>query len=76
MDENIMDEYVTDVDVERMAEDLAIDEMYSLSFADLQFVLKDLLREKYKRMIPTELYTMHRERFYYTYSDEVYDEPV
>ena len=76
MDENIMDEYVTDVDVERMAEDLAIDEMYSLSFADLQFVLKDLLREKYKRMIHTELYTMHRERFYYTYSDEVYDEPV
>ena len=70
-DQNITDEYVNDTDVERMADDLAVDEMYSLSYADLHFVLKDLLRDKYLRMQPTELYQMHRDRFYYTYSEEV-----
>jgi hypothetical protein len=70
-DQNITDEYINDSDVERMADDLAVDEMYSLSYADLQFVLKDLLRDKYLRMQPTELYQMHRDRFYYTYSEEV-----
>ena len=70
-DQNITDEYVNDTDVERMADDLAVDEMYSLSYADLQFVLKDLLRDKYLRMLPTELLQMHRDRFYYTYSEEV-----
>ena len=69
--EKITDEYVSDSDVERMADDLAVDEMYSLTYADLQFVLKDLLRDKYMRMIPTELLQMHRDRFYYTYSEEV-----
>ena len=69
--QNITDEYVNDTDVERMADDLAVDEMYSLSYADLHFVLKDLLRDKYLRMLPTELYQMHRYRFYYTYSEEV-----
>jgi hypothetical protein len=29
------------------------------------------LRDKYLRMQPTELYQMHRDRFYYTYSEEV-----
>ena len=70
-DQNITDEYINDTDVGRMADDLAVDEMYSLSYADLQFVLKDLLRDKYLRMQPTELYQMHRDRFYYTYSEEV-----
>ena len=70
-DQNITDEYVNDTDVERMADDLAVDEMYSLSYADLHFVLKDLLRDKYLRMLPTELYQMHRDRFYYAYSEEV-----
>jgi len=65
------DEYVSDDAMERMADDLAVDEMYSLTYADLQFVLKDLLRDKYMRMQPTKLYQMHRDRFYYTYSDEV-----
>jgi hypothetical protein len=72
--EKITDEYVSDSDVERMADDLAVDEMYSLTYADLQFVLKDLLRDKYMRMIPTELLQMHRDRFYYIYSEEVADE--
>jgi len=68
------DEYVSDNAVERMADDLAVDEMYSLTYADLQFVLKDLLRDKYMRMQPTELLQMHRDRFYYIYSEEVKDE--
>jgi len=70
-DQNITDEYVTDSDVERMADDLAVDEMYSLSYADLHFVLKDLLRDKYLRMKPTALYQMHRDRFYYAYDEEI-----
>tara|TARA_R110002020_G_scaffold422857_1_gene631962 strand:- start:1333 stop:1596 length:264 start_codon:yes stop_codon:yes gene_type:complete len=56
--------------VERMVDSLALDEMYSLRFSDVQFVLKDLLRDKYKRMSPTELYKLHKDRFYYTYSNE------
>ena len=48
MTEEILDHYVTDTDVERMADDLAIDEMHNLNFGDLQFVLKRLLREKYR----------------------------
>ena len=51
-DQNITDEYINDTDVERMADDLAVDEMYSLSYADLQFVLKDLLRDKYHVCCP------------------------
>ena len=70
-DQNITDEYINDTDVERMADDLAVDEMYSLSYADLHFVLKDLLRDKYLRMLPTELYQMRRDRFYYAYSEEI-----
>lgn len=56
--------------VERMVDSLALDEMYSLRFSDVQLVLKDLLRDKYKRMSPTELYKLHKDRFYYTYSNE------
>ena len=56
--------------VERMVDSLALDEMYSLRFSDVQLVLKDLLRDKYKRMAPTELYKLHKDRFYYTYSNE------
>ena len=56
--------------VERMVDSLALDEMYSLRFSDVQLVLKDLLRDKYKRMSPTELYKLHTDRFYYTYSNE------
>ncbi len=48
MTEEILDHYVTDTDVERMADDLAIDEMHNLNFGDLQFVLKGLLRDKYR----------------------------
>ena len=57
--------------VEHMADNLALDEMHSLYFGDVQFVLKDLLRDKYKRMIPTQLLQLHRDRFYYVYSDEM-----
>jgi hypothetical protein len=74
MTEEILDHYVTDSDVERMADDLAIDEMHNLNFGDLQFVLKRLLREKYRTMVPTELFRLHRDRFYYSYSEEVKDE--
>ena len=74
MTEEILDHYVTDTDVERMADDLAIDEMHNLNFGDLQFVLKGLLREKYRNMIPTDLFRLHRDRFYYSYSEEVKDE--
>jgi len=74
MTEEILDHYVTDTDVERMADDLAIDEMHNLNFGDLQFVLKRLLREKYRTMVPTELFRLHRDRFYYSYSEEVKDE--
>ena len=56
--------------VERMVDSLALDEMYSLRFSDVQLVLKDLLRDKYKRMAPTELQKLHKDRFYYTYSNE------
>lgn len=70
----LTDEYVSNDAIERMADDLAVDEMYSLTYADLQFVLKDLLRDKYMRMVPTELLQMHRDRFYYIYSEEVKDE--
>jgi len=56
--------------VERMVDSLALDELYSLRFTDVRFVLKDLLRDKYKRMAPTELYKLHKDRFYYTYSNE------
>jgi hypothetical protein len=73
MTEEILDHYVTDSDVERMADDLAIDEMHNLNFGDLQFVLKRLLREKYRTMVPTELFRLHRDRFYYSYSEEVKD---
>ena len=52
-----------------MADNLALDEMHSLHFGDVQFVLKDLLRDKYKRMTPTELHKLHKERFYYSYAD-------
>ena len=52
MTEEILDHYVTDTDVERMADDLAIDEMHNLNFGDLQFVLKGLLRDKYKTNDP------------------------
>jgi len=55
--------------VEHMADNLALDEMHSLHFGDVQFVLKDLLRDKYKRMTPTELHKLHKERFYYSYAD-------
>ena len=55
--------------VERMVDSLALDEMYSLRFSDVQFVLKDLLRDKYKRMAPTELHKLHKDRFSYSYSD-------
>ena len=74
MTEEILDHYVTDSDVERMADDLAIDEMHNLNFGDLQFVLKSLLRDKYRRMIPTDLLRLHRARFYYSYAEEVKDE--
>ncbi|MEL0016682.1 MAG: hypothetical protein VW715_15790 [Rhodospirillales bacterium] len=74
MTEEILDHYVTDSDVERMADDLAIDEMHNLNFGDLQFVLKRLLREKYRTMVPTELFRLHRDRFYYSYSEEVKNE--
>ncbi len=74
MTEEILDHYVTDTDVERMADDLAIDEMHNLNFGDLQFVLKGLLRDKYRRMVPTDLFRLHRDRFYYSYSEEVQDE--
>lgn len=74
MTEEILDHYVTDTDVERMADDLAIDEMHNLNFGDLQFVLKGLLRDKYRSMIPTDLFRLHRDRFYYSYSEEVQDE--
>ena len=74
MTEEILDHYVTDSDVERMADDLAIDEMHNLNFGDLQFVLKRLLREKYRTMVPTELFRLHRDRFYYSYSEEIKDE--
>ena len=50
--------------VERMVDSLALDEMYSLRFSDVQLVLKDLLRDKYKGMSPTELYKLHKDRFY------------
>ena len=74
MTDEILDHYVTDTDVERMADDLAIDEMHNLNFGDLQFVLKSLLRDKYRRMIPTDLLRLHRDRFYYSYAEEVKDE--
>jgi hypothetical protein len=74
MTEEILDHYVTDSDVERMADDLAIDEMHNLNFGDLQFVLKRLLREKYRTMVPTELFRLHRDRFYYSYAEEVKNE--
>ena len=74
MTEEILDHYVTDTDVERMADDLAIDEMHNLNFGDLQFVLKGLLRDKYRRMIPNDLFRLHRDRFYYSYSEEVQNE--
>jgi hypothetical protein len=74
MTEEILDHYVTDTDVERMADDLAIDEMHNLNFGDLQFVLKGLLRDKYRNMIHTDLFRLHRDRFYYSYSEEVQDE--
>ena len=74
MTEEILDHYVTETDVERMADDLAIDEMHNLNFGDLQFVLKGLLRDKYRSMIPTDLFRLHRDRFYYSYSEEVQDE--
>tara|TARA_R100000329_G_C7578481_1_gene204951 strand:+ start:234 stop:464 length:231 start_codon:yes stop_codon:yes gene_type:complete len=76
MTEEIFDHYVTDTDVERMADDLAIDEMHNLNFGDLQFVLKGLLRDKYRRMIPTDLFRLHRDRFYYSYSEEVQEDVV
>jgi hypothetical protein len=57
--------------VEQMAESLALDEIYSLNFTEVHFVLKDLLRDKYKRMAPTELYKLHKERYYYSYSEPV-----
>lgn len=66
----IQDEgYVSKEAVEHMADNLALDEMHNLHFGDIQFVLKDLLREKYKRMTPTELQKLHKERFYYAYAD-------
>ena len=55
--------------IERMVDSLALDEMYSLRFSDVQLVLKDLLRDKYKRMSPTELHKLHKDRFSYSYSD-------
>ena len=55
--------------IERMVDSLALDEMYSLRFSDVQLVLKDLLRDKYKRMAPTELHKLHKDRFSYSYSD-------
>jgi hypothetical protein len=61
--------YISSKAVEHMADNLALDEMHNLHFGDIQFVLKDLLREKYKRMTPTELQKLHKERFYYAYAD-------
>jgi len=55
--------------VEHMVDNLALDELYSLRFTDVRFVLKDLLRDKYKRMAPTELHKLHKDRFSYSYSD-------
>jgi hypothetical protein len=55
--------------VEHMVDNLALDELYSLRFTDVRFVLKDLLRDKYKRMSPTELHKLHKDRFSYSYSD-------
>jgi len=54
---------------EHMVDNLALDELYSLRFTDVRFVLKDLLRDKYKRMSPTELHKLHKDRFSYSYSD-------
>ena len=65
---------VTKEAVEHMADNLALDEMHNLHFGDIQFVLKDLLRDKYRRMVPTQLLQLHRDRFYYVYSDEVTQE--
>ena len=55
---------VTKEAVEHMADNLALDEMHNLHFGDIQFVLKDLLRDKYRRMVPTTLLQLHRDRFY------------
>ena len=55
--------------VEHMVDNLALDELYSLRFTDVRFVLKDLLRDKYRRMAPTELHKLHKDRFSYSYSD-------
>ena len=66
--------YVSKEAVEHMADNLALDEIHNLHFGDVQFVLKDLLRDKYRRMIPTQLLQLHRDRFYYVYSDEVTQE--
>ena len=62
---------VTKEAVEHMADNLALDEMHNLHFGDIQFVLKDLLRDKYRRMVPTQLLQLHRGRFYYVYSGEM-----
>jgi hypothetical protein len=62
---------VTKEAVEHMADNLALDEMHNLHFGDIQFVLKDLLRDKYRRMVPTQLLQLHRDRFYYVYSGEM-----
>jgi len=49
---NPLEGCISEEAVEHMADNLAHDEMHSLHFGDIQFVLKALLRDKYKRMTP------------------------
>lgn len=66
---NPLEGCISEEAVEHMADNLAHDEMHSLHFGDIQFVLKALLRDKYKRMTPKALQELHKDRFYYVYTD-------
>ena len=61
-------------DIDRMVEDLVTDEVCNRRFIDVYTMLRDILTEKFKAMVPVELEELHKKRFYYQYSEEVKDE--
>ena len=49
----------------KMALELAYDELHSLRFSELHAMLREYLLEKYKTLPPTELTDMYEKRFWY-----------
>lgn len=60
---------ITQDEVKEMAEELASDELISMTLVDANKVLLALLKEKYERMLPCDLQKVYSRRFLDPYED-------